>query len=818
MATTSAAGLDATALQRQVDAVLAEELYWFPVRHHSPAVARQLAAVVQERRPKIIFLEAPAEAQDLCPHLIDPKTKPPVAIYSCYRDDANVLGLAGIASPAPDIPPRFASWYPLVAYSPEYVALAAAAKIKADVVFMDLPHHALLEPPPKQDDTTEEAPSPAGAKPPIVPAWSEDDRLLAESGFYQALAREAGYRTWNEAWDAMFEVREFRDAEEFRRELAAFCAAARATTPAERISRDGTLERERHMWKTIGATLAKRKIAPKNAMVVCGGFHLFLDREDQTDPPEPPAGTVYTTVVPYSYFRISELSGYGAGNRAPQYYQRLWEWLGVGRKNDLSAEHVVTVLKHTRKGGEAASAADAIAICQHARLLARLRGRATPILDDLHDAIITCVCKGNPVEEGGALFAAIDQADIGNAIGKVTPALGRLPIVEDFYHQLEQLDLAEVVKKEKRIHLDLDKRDEPAQRRSAFLHRLGYLEIELAALTQAPHADAVIGRIFREKWALRWSPQIEAKLVEQSLYGDTIEAAVLAKLQEDAAKDENHAGKVCARLVQAADMDLPHLIIEMYDACSQAIDHDGQFISLARALTHLGILNRYAGLRQLQQEQIEELLVRCYQRACFALPEAASAPEEQQADVVAALQALAEVLIRDQALGLDRALFTQHVRRASRESTVPFLRGAFLGMLAELRDLPAEDLAAEVSALARAPEDVMVTAGDFVDGIMAVSRTSIMLGAEALVRALDELLRAAEWAPFLTMLPRLRAACQRLPDHQVRSLADQVAKLYGLKASEALTELRTSVGAAARIARIDQQVAEIMKEWDFAHA
>ena len=57
---------------------------------------------------------------------MDAKTRPPVAIYSSYRDDDNVLGLAGIESPAADIPARFACWYPLLAYSPEYVAMAAA--------------------------------------------------------------------------------------------------------------------------------------------------------------------------------------------------------------------------------------------------------------------------------------------------------------------------------------------------------------------------------------------------------------------------------------------------------------------------------------------------------------------------------------------------------------------------------------------------------------------------------------------------------------------------------------------------------------------
>ena len=115
--------LDADALRARVDAVLAEPLYWFPIRHHSPAVARHLEAALRARKPKVLFLEAPAETAELFAHVVDKKTKPPVALYTSYRDDANLLGLAGVRSPAPDIPFRSGVWYPMLPYSPEYVAM-----------------------------------------------------------------------------------------------------------------------------------------------------------------------------------------------------------------------------------------------------------------------------------------------------------------------------------------------------------------------------------------------------------------------------------------------------------------------------------------------------------------------------------------------------------------------------------------------------------------------------------------------------------------------------------------------------------------------
>ena len=39
------------------------------------------------------------------------------------------------------------------------------------------------------------------------------------------------------------------------------------------------------------------------------------------------------TLMPYSYFKLSSQSGYGAGNQAPAYFELLWEAL---QRDDLA--------------------------------------------------------------------------------------------------------------------------------------------------------------------------------------------------------------------------------------------------------------------------------------------------------------------------------------------------------------------------------------------------------------------------------------------------------------------------------------------------
>lgn len=791
---------DLDGLVARVDRILAEEIYWVPVRHHSPAIARLVGGCIRDRRPKVVFIEGPHEAQSMIEFLVDSQTRPPVAIYSSFRDDAAVAAEPGTN------PPRYSAWYPLVSYSPELVALKTAHEVGARTIFMDLPHFAIERPTPNAEDHPT---GPAAPKAPPRHRRRDLDEIAPQTRFYSLLAQAAGYRSWNETWDALFERSE-RFSGELRREVALFCGAIRATVDAASLIDDGTLARERFMWKTIRETLAGLKLCPRDALVVCGGFHIFLDQNDPEPPPPVPAGAVSVTVAPYSYFRMSELSGYGAGNRAPRYYEMCFDSQAAGAdQTQVVIDYVIDVVKEARRQGERLSPADAIGATQHALMLARLRGRREPLLDDILDALLTCCCKGNPQTDAAHLLEAIDEVNIGTRLGRVTDRIGRLPIVSDFYEQLARLELEEVVAREKVCTFQLDKRQPQDARRSAFLHRLVFLGVEIGSVQReaAPFGQS----IFKEHWRLKWSPKLEATLIERNLLGDTIETAATTQLSESLGTGAHEAGPACRRLVQAVDMDLPRLIAQADQMTGHAIDHDDRFHSLADALTSLMLLERYAAYRNLGKQRLEDLLKRCFDRACFAVPGVACVPAEDWDSVVHGLLALAEPVV--QRVDLDADLFASHVERAAQVSTMPFLRGAFLGVLTEMRRMKADALAAELSAYARGGADQQVLAGDFLHGVLRVSKTAILLGAKSLVAAVDELLRAAQGETFLNIVPRLRAAFETLHERQRDSLAAHVAELYGLKESEALRTLATSVGAARLMAELDTEAAAILNKW-----
>ena len=416
-------------------------------------------------------------------------------------------------------------------------------------------------------------------------------------------------------------------------------------------------------------------------------------------------------------------------------------------------------------------------------------------------------------QEGRFLGLAMNAVEIGNAVGRVTPALGRLPLVHDFYRLVDELGLRETMAKNARTKLTLDLRKEADLKQSVFFHRLAQIEIPYAELVSADQANT----LFREVWKVTWSPKTDGELAERNILGESVEAAALAKLDEELATVGQVVDEVTSRLRRAAKMDLPGMVQRLEVAAGAAVDTDARLAPLARALTDLLIVEADAKRKNLVTDSIDALVERCFGRACFAMPYAANAPPEEHQEIVGAIKSLGEVLMGERGEAFDRALFIENVKTAFADSKSPYLRGALSGILTELRVQAPEELAAQLAAFAKARPEVLITVGEFLHSMLATSRTAILLGADAIVGAIDELLKSAAWEQFLVLLPRARGAFEEMHDRVRVSLADRVAVRYGLRAEEgdAIAKLETSAEAAQQLVALDAKVAEMMKSWEF---
>ena len=263
-------------------------LFIAPVRHHSPACAWAVRALIREVRPRRVLIEAPIDHAQHIELLTHPETRPPVAIAALVEQEGKH---------------RVAAYYPFCVHAPEYVALHEARAIGASVGFIDLPASDKIMLRPDHADG---------------PIALTDEHSFDSGDFISALCRHTGCRDGFELWDHLFETR-IGDAD-WRRLLAdvgVYCAGIRASTPNEIIERGGDLAREAHM----GACLLDALSSGGPVVVVVGGFHVpaLLDVVAAGKRPKVmrTGSASRSFLIRYGFAALDTLSGYAAGLPQP---------------------------------------------------------------------------------------------------------------------------------------------------------------------------------------------------------------------------------------------------------------------------------------------------------------------------------------------------------------------------------------------------------------------------------------------------------------------------------------------------------------------
>jgi hypothetical protein len=187
-------------------------LHVVPVRHHSPACAAHVERLIAEVAPAAILVEGPSDFDPLIPLVADSRTVPPVAIVA-MREGREARR-------------RTASYFPVCAHSPEYVAIRAAVAATIPAHFIDLP------------STTREMTDEADRDRSLL----GDERMFDSGDYVRALAARLGCRDGNEVWDHLFESRiAERDWRRFFVDVAHYCACLRIATDVSTMEKDGRL-------------------------------------------------------------------------------------------------------------------------------------------------------------------------------------------------------------------------------------------------------------------------------------------------------------------------------------------------------------------------------------------------------------------------------------------------------------------------------------------------------------------------------------------------------------------------------------------------
>ncbi|MCQ6555845.1 DUF5682 family protein [Streptomyces sp. C10-9-1] len=649
------------------------------VRHHSPALAAAVPALLDACGAEAVCVELPAEFQPWLPYLSDPATRAPVA-------------LAGAAEGR-------LGFYPFADFSPELAAVRWARERGAEVLCCDLP----LSDPARSapDGGRSGAPEPQAAHPaagerhapgaPEVPTAATAAHTRGTTGpeasasartgrsFAEALAAAGTGRDGEDLWDRAVEVLAPGCPPEAvrRAALGVGWALRRDAEDAGSVPPED-LAREAHMRRVLaGAAAGGRRVA-----AVVGAFHapaLLGSAPAGPVPPPAPAdegpapgggtgaerpaapapGAAVTSLVPYTFDLLDSRSGYPAGIRDPRWQQAVFESGGDPARVRAAAAAALTALcRELRSAGHTAGTGEAAETLRLASDLARLRGLPAPGRGELLEAVTTVLGQGEPLGRGRALARALETVLVGTDRGRTAPGTPRSGLGPSVEAELAELRLPCPEKPEPR-ELRLDPlRSTLDRRREVLLRRLDACGVGYA------HAVEVTGTgdstALTSRWRSAWTPSVPALLDLAGARGVTAAQAAAGTLRESFRRETADGGatgaQVLTALRAAARCDLPSLVADRLADASAVLPASATLPELLEALDLLQALRRehLPGTTPDTRERAGELSAALLETAVRSLPGLAGSDDREDAAALVAFAARAA----DHRLGLrlDRVL------------------------------------------------------------------------------------------------------------------------------------------------------------------
>ena len=792
----------------RLQALQREQIYFAPVRHHSPACSYALKQLIEEVEPTHILIEAPSSFDTILQQLLDSDTKPPIAVLCQtekkltqstelpYTKEDNIDNL----NPKSNI---YSAFYPFCDYSPEWLAIQIAKKRQANIQFIDLPWSL-------QTDQSIESDSERNYS-------LLSETYLKHSQYIQRLMQKLHCRDHDEVWEHLFELKDYDDIANWKTffvDTFIWCAMSRLDYTKESLIAEGSVQREQYMLTAIGQ-LKKSKPQAK-IVVVTGGFHtlalleglwqnqlMLPKRSDVTQFNRQRKSSTQDQIwlIRYSFDRLDALNGYASGMPSPAYYQTAWQAMlhydktdnqdQSGRKSrqqltlTLMSE-IANKLRQQPNYNNSTGFVPLKSAIEQATLLADLRGHIGSGRYDLLDAIQSCFIKESMDTTRSDFWILVQSYLSGNQLGEVPTGISQPPLVNEVYLTLKQYRFKLDDTNPKLTHIDIYRKPEHRQR-SRFLHLMTFLNVGFANRIDGP--DYIHGQrlnVMFEDWRYAWTPMVEARLIELSQQGMKLQQLAISKLQLEAKQFiQNSTDSVSLfaveQLIQAALMGLDDYFNDLVDNFADFIETDGELDSLIYCGHRMLYLWQGQTFLQLKATStLHTLLTKIIKQSFFLLTKLKQHENEQQQQNLKILLSFRDLLnsLPDE---LDahqlKQDFYHNLSRLQPELTqAPLICGAIDSMSyldAYLSQQQLEDNIKINFSLGTQNEQAI----SYFIGIMQCT-PELVIHSSILLDSLDQLL--LEWSPeqFIEILPDLRYVFAQLNPKQIASLGEKIAQKY----------------------------------------
>lgn len=754
----------------------------FGIAHHSPTGAFELMHRLDEVNPDVVLVEGPEDLTNMMKWVCDKEIRFPIALMS-YTQTQPVQSIL----------------YPFASYSPEVQAILWAHNNNKECAFMDLPTSVFLA----FDNNR------------IYDENEEEPRF----DVYKELEKATG-ENYEDYWDRNFET--IAGTGQYQDAIKVLGNELRLLEQNDAYSFSRNLIREAYMKRVILSKAAEGK----KVFCVCGAYHVggLETNEPMTDDEvkKLPRLESKSTLMPYTYYRLSRLSGYGAGNKAPGYYEMLWQALNDNTLTEnFTEKYLVAIADEQRKAGHIVSSAEVIDADLLAKTLSNFRGNRHPSLTDMHDAAISAMGHGNENE----LIESFLRVEIkGDHIGNVPNGIGKTSVQEDFNNQLSLLRL-DKYRDEVAEELVLDLREKNTVqdeekalidlKRSFFLCRLYVLGIHFAKPTQTALNGATQEKAWSEHWVLQWTTNVEIEIIESSLLGDSILSATSIKLKEmaDAAQTIDEAAYVFHLAFMCG---IPQASIYALNALSNIAVDGAAIKSIANTADILSTIIKFGSVRKYDSSILFPLLEKLYLRYILTLEEACVCSDDGVGDVITSMNIMSNVQLSVDSLVERGDSFVKLMSKIStRDDLHPKCSGYAMALLVERGEADETILLNELSK--RLSPGMPVDLGSaWFEGLASKNRYSLITRL-AIWRCMSDYVENLDEDEFKRAVVCLRRALCEFNAREKSDIAENLGEIWGINKQQAATTIVKTLTEEeqATIAEQTKKMSEELDEFDF---
>lgn len=742
--------------------------HFFGIRHLSPCGAYELLKFLDKTDPDMVLIEGPGDLSDMMKDMCSPQTKPPFAIMA-YSQTVPIHTIL----------------YPMAVYSPEYQAVLWSYRHNRKCHFIDLPSGVFLA---MSDLRNAEA--------------SDESR---GKSVYQLMEEQLGeeQEVW---WERHFEHNTENDA--YRQATYEYGKQLRSFDNSDNYHYAENMIRECFMKSQIEAALAE--VPPEKTVVITGAYHTegimectALTSDEIQKLPSVPAKS---TLMPYSYYRLSSRSGYGAGNKAPQYYELVWDALNSNDPGYAMYNYISGIADYQRKHGGITSSAEVMESVRLAQTLAGMKNSTVPTLADLRDSVVTCIGHGHFSEVAEA--AAFNE--IGRKIGQLPEGVSRTALQEDFYGQIKELKLDKYrtlethtleldlrenmrVKSEKAAFLDLE--------RSFFLQRLSVLGIEFAVNRHKKQDKAT----WAEVWDLSWTPEAEIQIVESALKGDTVELAAAFVFDEKLNASKN-IGDVSAVIESACLCGMEKAVHSAVNVLQSVAVDAASVVEIGNTVENMSASVKYGSIRKLDTDQFIPVLQQMFYRGCFILVQSCNCDNNAVRELIPAISKLNQAQIDNDFIDADQWLKVLS-EISQRDDINTMVSGYATAILLERGDISSEKLSVEVQR--RLSKGIPADLGaSWFEGLSMKNRYALITRL-SLWEKLSEYIDTLDDEEFKRALVFLRRAFSVFSSYEKDQIAENLGEIWELNAAEVSEILNDTVSEQ------QQEMLDSLDDFDF---